>query len=144
MIHCSYLFEFKWESCHGTQVTTSRPKPHFGRFRHSKFQVGLKITRKHYGKHVSKFLSTFQFNILQKQVTGMIENFLKLFQPKYFIQRQRKLKRNFLFSWQWLLKYPTLWIQDLTWMHIRRSCDIQDVIWTSFERLIKVVCPLDT
>ena len=62
-----------------------------------KFQVGLKIPRKHYGKNVLTFLITFQFKILQKQVAGMVKNFLKLFQPKYLIQRQRKLKK-FLFN----------------------------------------------
>ena len=43
-----------------------------------KFQVGLKIPGKHCGHHVSKLLITFQFEVFQTQVTGMVKQILKL------------------------------------------------------------------
>ena len=34
-----------------------------------------------------------------------------------------------------------LWIQEVNWMHIRCSKDVQNIFWTSYGRSIYVLCP---
>ena len=34
------------------------------------------------------------------------------------------------------------WTQDVNWMYIRRSKDVQDIFWTSYIRSTYVLCPI--